>query len=277
MAAWFEGMFGADYAPLAMWAAIALVAVLAFLVIHRIVRRAMSGTFVAGGKGRRPRLAVLDAAAVDSHRRLVLVRRDDTEHLILIGGPTDVVVEQGIRRAPAAPADNRASVEPAATPQPREPDVPSDPPLTARAERQPEPPPQPAVRQTRSEPAATAARPSEESRAGVGAAAGEISAGAAASATDSAARNPAVAARLAAGYGASETVDDTPAPAAETRQQAAAEPVQERADLNAALLKELEVTLDRSAPAMQRTPGARPPEVDGGMAELVADTGRRRS
>ena len=49
----------------------------------------------------------MDAAAVDSQRRLVLVRRDDVEHLILIGGPTDVVVERDIRlhgavRRPAA-------------------------------------------------------------------------------------------------------------------------------------------------------------------------------
>jgi hypothetical protein len=38
----------------------------------------------------------MDAAAIDNQRRLVLVRRDDVEHLILIGGPTDVVVEQNI-------------------------------------------------------------------------------------------------------------------------------------------------------------------------------------
>jgi hypothetical protein len=44
-------------------------------------------------------LAVMDATPVDSHRRLLLVRRDDVEHLILIGGPTDVVVEQNIRVA----------------------------------------------------------------------------------------------------------------------------------------------------------------------------------
>jgi hypothetical protein len=40
---------------------------------------------------------VLDAAAVDARRRIVLVRRDDVEHLVMIGGPTDVVIESGIR------------------------------------------------------------------------------------------------------------------------------------------------------------------------------------
>jgi hypothetical protein len=43
----------------------------------------------------------MDSATVDTRRRLVLVRRDNVEHLILIGGPSDVVVEQNIvRNAP---------------------------------------------------------------------------------------------------------------------------------------------------------------------------------
>jgi flagellar protein FliO/FliZ len=50
-------------------------------------------------RGRMPRLAVIDAAAVDGRRRLVLVRRDNIEHLLMIGGPTDIVVESNIVRA----------------------------------------------------------------------------------------------------------------------------------------------------------------------------------
>lgn len=51
------------------------------------------------GKGGRPerRLAVVEVAAVDARRRLVLVRRDDTEHLILLGATTDLLIESGIR------------------------------------------------------------------------------------------------------------------------------------------------------------------------------------
>jgi hypothetical protein len=41
---------------------------------------------------------VIDAAAIDARRRLVLIRRDNVEHLLIIGGPTDVVVEQNIVR-----------------------------------------------------------------------------------------------------------------------------------------------------------------------------------
>ena len=74
----------------------------------------------ASARGRQPRLAVIDAAAVDGRRRLVLIRRDNVEHLLMIGGPTDVVVELNIVRA-AAPAREPQPVRPppAADPLPR--------------------------------------------------------------------------------------------------------------------------------------------------------------
>lgn len=56
--------------------------------------------------GPRPekRLAVVDQSNIDGRRKLVLVRRDQTEHLIMIGGPVDIVVETGIRSGePAEP------------------------------------------------------------------------------------------------------------------------------------------------------------------------------
>jgi hypothetical protein len=43
------------------------------------------------------RLAFIERTALDGGRKLLLVRRDDVEHLILIGGPIDLVVETGIR------------------------------------------------------------------------------------------------------------------------------------------------------------------------------------
>ncbi|WP_375414410.1 flagellar biosynthetic protein FliO [uncultured Bradyrhizobium sp.] len=61
-------------------------------------------------RGRMPRLAVIDAAAVDGRRRLVLVRRDNVEHLLMIGGPSDIVVEQNIVRA--IPARDQAPPRP---------------------------------------------------------------------------------------------------------------------------------------------------------------------
>jgi len=46
------------------------------------------------------RLTVVETATVDSKRTLYLLRRDDVEHLVMIGGPVDVVVETGIKWRP---------------------------------------------------------------------------------------------------------------------------------------------------------------------------------
>ncbi|MER8400541.1 hypothetical protein [Mesorhizobium sp. M1348] len=116
MLQWLDGEAGPGYAAAILWTFAVLVLLLIILLIIRLVRSLTFGTFVAGGRNRKTRLAVMDATAVDSHRRLVLVRRDDIEHLLLIGGPTDVVVERDIRlsalRRPALTGDN--SHQPAA-------------------------------------------------------------------------------------------------------------------------------------------------------------------
>lgn len=47
-------------------------------------------------RGRNRRISVTESVMVDSKRQLLLVRRDDVEHLVLTGGPQDLVVEAGI-------------------------------------------------------------------------------------------------------------------------------------------------------------------------------------
>lgn len=66
--------------------------------------------FFFGGKPV-PRLSVVEHASVDGKRKLVLIRRDDVEHLLLTGGPVDVVIETGIASPhprPAADVDGTA-------------------------------------------------------------------------------------------------------------------------------------------------------------------------
>ena len=58
-----------------------------------LVRRFGAAQIDAAARGRQPRLAVVDSAAVDGRRKLVIIRRDNVEHLLMIGGPSDVVVE----------------------------------------------------------------------------------------------------------------------------------------------------------------------------------------
>ena len=47
------------------------------------------------------RLAVIEVTAIDAKRRLVLVRRDNTEHLILLGANTELLIENSIPDRPS--------------------------------------------------------------------------------------------------------------------------------------------------------------------------------
>ena len=95
-------LFGSEM-PLAAKFFIAFAVVLALIGLTAwLVRRFGANRLGGSARGRQPRLAVIDAAPVDGRRRLVLIRRDNIEHLLMIGGPTDVVVEPNIVRAVGA-------------------------------------------------------------------------------------------------------------------------------------------------------------------------------
>lgn len=93
-----QQLFGAEL-DLPVRLAISLIVIAALLGVTILVMRKLSGGMPgrASGRGRAgPRLAIVDAISIDPRRRLVLVRRDDVEHLVLTGGNNDVVVEQNI-------------------------------------------------------------------------------------------------------------------------------------------------------------------------------------
>ncbi len=62
-------------------------------------------------RGRARRLAVIESTGIDAKRRLVLVRRDGTEHLLLLGPAGDVVIESDIpaKDKPAAATSAEAA------------------------------------------------------------------------------------------------------------------------------------------------------------------------
>jgi flagellar biogenesis protein FliO len=84
------------------------------------------------------RVQVVEQVQIDSKRQLLVIRRDNVEHLVMTGGPQDVVIESGIpaserpalptRRMPVPPAAEEATKAPApvaavATPEPPRPTV----------------------------------------------------------------------------------------------------------------------------------------------------------
>lgn len=106
-------LFGSEL-PLAARFFIAFLVVLALIGLTAWVVRRFGANRLGGAsaRGRQPRLAVIDAASVDGRRRLVLIRRDNIEHLLMIGGPTDVVIEPNIVRAAGTREATRESVRP---------------------------------------------------------------------------------------------------------------------------------------------------------------------
>ncbi len=80
---------------------LALVAVLALIAILAVVGRRLGlmATPLFGKPG--GRLKIMEVMAIDTRRRLVLVRRDGEEHLLLLGANGETVVETKIAPPPA--------------------------------------------------------------------------------------------------------------------------------------------------------------------------------
>jgi len=98
------------FLKIAIVAAVVVAAALILAVVYRLVfghRLRVPGA----SRARQPRLGLVDAFSLDGQRQLVLVRRDNIEHLIMIGGPNDVLLESQIVRAVAA-APREPSLKP---------------------------------------------------------------------------------------------------------------------------------------------------------------------
>ena len=93
----------------------ALVFVLSLIgVIALIMRRYGLGgaiKFNQNFRNARKRISVIDAIPVDARRRLLLIKRDDVEHLILLGTHQDLLIERGIAspNKSEAPEDDNSS------------------------------------------------------------------------------------------------------------------------------------------------------------------------
>jgi hypothetical protein len=115
------GGSGNLYLNAALALGIVLILIMLGLWALKLVFRASTNVV----RGRNKRLAVIDSLPVDGKRQLVIVRRDNVEHLIMTGGPQDLLIESSFvaELQPAAPRPlpvaRRGAVAPAvpATPQ----------------------------------------------------------------------------------------------------------------------------------------------------------------
>ncbi|WP_246776784.1 hypothetical protein [Microvirga sp. VF16] len=102
-----SSLFGLE-ASRAVQFAIAFAIILILLVLFGVVFRKLTGARLMmpgsdrGRSSRQPRLGIVDVYDLDRQRQLLLLRRDNVEHLLLIGGPNDVVIETNIVRVAGA-------------------------------------------------------------------------------------------------------------------------------------------------------------------------------
>lgn len=93
---------------LAYWAITLLFVIALILGLALVVKKfAMpnSGRSTLFRKSSDRRLEVLDILAIDHKTRLVLLRRDDVNHLIMMGANGDLIIESGIKHLPKKSAD----------------------------------------------------------------------------------------------------------------------------------------------------------------------------
>lgn len=119
---WLNTLFGSDGGRAVQMLFALLLVVLLILAVTWLFRRLFGVTLQ---RGRSSRLSLVDSTVIDQNRRLMLLRRDDVEHLVMIGGPNDILVESRILKAapalagrPAPQAVQRPQIVPAAEAEP---------------------------------------------------------------------------------------------------------------------------------------------------------------
>ncbi len=86
------------------------------LGLSYLLKRMGFGDGMRGPLGRKRRLATVEAAMLDSRHKVILLRRDDVEHLVLVGPNTSQIIETGIPAPPAPPASSADAPPSDATP-----------------------------------------------------------------------------------------------------------------------------------------------------------------
>lgn len=87
--------------------ALAFGALLVLLGLFYYIARFLSGQTRLGKWRSGQRIGVIETAPIDGSRRLVLIRRDNLEHLLLLSGEGDLVIEAGIPASEADMAEGR--------------------------------------------------------------------------------------------------------------------------------------------------------------------------
>ncbi len=76
-----------------------LVAVIGLIGVAALIARKAGVVSLPAAVGRRRRLAIAESLPLDARRRLMIVRCDNREHLIVLGAQTETVIDSGFDAA----------------------------------------------------------------------------------------------------------------------------------------------------------------------------------
>lgn len=89
-----------------------LVAVIGLIGVAALIARKAGVVTLPTNVGRKRRLAVSESLPLDARRRLLIVRCDDREHLIILGPQSETIVDTGFDAQIADDANEPASRNP---------------------------------------------------------------------------------------------------------------------------------------------------------------------
>ncbi|WP_291389144.1 flagellar biosynthetic protein FliO [Devosia sp.] len=95
-------------------AAFALGIVIVLIVLGLWLLKLLTRATGRLGYASEKRLQVIDTATVDGKRKVMIIRRDNVEHVIMTGGPQDLLIESGIAVPEPQPMRRPAAARPAA-------------------------------------------------------------------------------------------------------------------------------------------------------------------
>lgn len=121
-------LFGGNESSL-LNAAFALGIVLALVLLALWAVKFVLGVSNGAKLGRGRRLALVETMQIDARHKVSIIRRDDTEYVVMLGGNQNVLLEAGIpvdRNSPRRPAARPAPGDHPASATPQAGDKPSD-------------------------------------------------------------------------------------------------------------------------------------------------------
>ncbi len=76
---------------------LALGIVIGLILLCAVFLRRIKSANLYFSRNNNRRIEIIDNISIDAKRRLILIKRDDIEHLVILGATSDILIEQNIK------------------------------------------------------------------------------------------------------------------------------------------------------------------------------------